>query len=337
MKPIYTFVVVLTLSSHVRAWDERDSGYNPMNYAMSIQQMQQYMNRKSIEGRPLNQNNQINRVEIPIINHKPDDQPAQKTEKTFFNTIVDVIKAPVRMLTAAVRSFMDFPIIKPIQETVRKAAGYVLGVVTGDSLRKSNPITFDKNGPAVLTINGVRNNTKQANEIRDFAKKIVGVEAATAIRNESFLGGIGDLIQSAGYELLGTLDKPVMDTYKALKQGLKENGVVIVFAHSQGTAVLNQARSLLTDEENSRIEAWQIGSEWNGSHDNTFNIQNKGDPIPIFNKAVVNSIVPFGENRLKTESIQGEGKGHSFHQYKDFVEKLFLKLREEKSWESYRR
>lgn len=327
MKPL-GILLITALVTPANAWDDyRDSN--------NSRQMPEYRHTNFI--RPARHTVVVTPPKIEI----PEFIPAApiKKDESYMATAINAIKAPFEGIGVFVKAILNLPIIKPVQEGLRVVIGFTIGILTGDTFKKSNPVQFDNNGPAVITINGVRNNEDQARQINNFAKKVVGVEVATQIKNESFLFGIGDLIQSIKYEYLGALDKPVMDTYKAIQQGIHERGFAIVFAHSQGTAVYRQAESLLTEAERDLVKFVGFGNEWNSTAKNAVNIHNPQDPIPWINriKIITNMILPWNQGRDTAKVTIGGGKGHKFEQYQSSISRAIEEERRERPWEKYLR
>ena len=220
--------------------------------------------------------------------------------------------------------------------------GTAMGVLTGDIFDRSRPIQFDSKGVALITINGVKTPPKGAEYLNEAGKKALGIQTATMIKNNTHLFGLGDFVQVISQEFLGTIDKPSLDTARAIRAGIKEKGEVFVVAHSQGSAIFKQSLSLLTSEEKSNIHYIGLGPEWiidakSEGLASATNIINKGDPVPIFGnklKFITNLIFPWNWGRLSVRDVEKQKAGvkgiaaHGFKHYEEAVRKWAEKMKQ---------
>jgi hypothetical protein len=162
-------------------------------------------------------------------------------------------------------------------------AGYLFSVLSGDAFAPRTRISFDPQGPRVVTINGVFNKRKNAEAINTFTRRAFGVKYATRVENPTTY--VGDILQIIGHEYLGAVDRSARETARAIRVGIKEDGLVFVVAHSQGTAIFHQSLTLLTKEERAKVHYLGVGSEWfidaesNGLA-GARNVWNEGDRVP---------------------------------------------------------
>jgi pimeloyl-ACP methyl ester carboxylesterase len=191
-------------------------------------------------------------------------------------------------------------------------------------------------------MNGVRTSDKEARYLNDAGKKAFGIQLATRIQNNTHWFGIRDFIQCLGHEYLGIIDKPALDTAKAIRAGIKEKGEVFVVAHSQGSAIFKQSLSLLTPEEKSKIHYIGLGPEWiidakSEGLASATNILNRGDPVPTFGnrlKFISNLIFPWNWGRLSFRDVERQDAGvrglaaHGFEHYEEAVRKWAEKWKE---------
>lgn len=232
----------------------------------------------------------------------------QLVTKTFTNIaakmVASMTKAVVKTVTAVTQKA-----VKASWTVQKLVTGVPISIGTGDMFHKQSPISFPKNGPAVVTINGVFNNKQHAENIHNAVVKAFGVSHGTMITNRTNYFGVGDLIQLVGHEYLGTVDKPAIMTAKAMKQGIKQNGQVYVVAHSQGTAIFASALNLMTPKEMSKIHYFGGGSQWainpkNSGLGSTTNMWNKGDIVPALGNhlRVTNWVIPSQVDRKSKDN-----------------------------------
>lgn len=217
---------------------------------------------------------------------------------------------------------------RAVRRTEQYAAGVVFGVLSGDIFDKANPIQFDPNGIALITINGIWNDPIAAGRINSKVQEAFGITKSVIIANNTHFFKIGDLFQILGHETLGALDKPAIQTALAIRQGIKTKGSVYVFAHSQGTAIFRRAMDLLTKEEIGKIHYLGVGPEWvvNSKADglaSAKNVWNRGDIVPFLGNwlaAPLNFALPFRVGRLFLNEVafttkRGTGSAHLFTNY----------------------
>ncbi len=153
------------------------------------------------------------------------------------------------------------------------------------------------------------------------------VNMLTSILNTSG-GHLLDGLQSLGYEIFGALDKTVLETARAIKQGILEKGEVFVVAHSQGTKIFEMALNLLTPEERSKVHYYGAGGQSFVDADvhglaSARNVWNEGDKIPHVNKVSVWSTELSSRNREKVQggdgstswamiNVEKKGNSHNF-------------------------
>lgn len=209
--------------------------------------------------------------------------------------------------------------------------GALFGVLSGDIFRAKTQIEFSEKGPAVISINGVFNNRRKAIIIKDFVMSAFGVEKSTRIENGTTY--VGDILQFFGHEYLGTVDRPALDTAKAIRAGIAAKGEVYVVAHSQGSAIFNAALNLLSKEEKSKIHYLGVGAEWFISAEanglaSAENVWNKADVIPRINQRLTAWLVPsLVDRKLHAEwkkidsplNSTFKGNHHSFIYYHEAV------------------
>ena len=114
------------------------------------------------------------------------------------------------------------------------AIGMVASLFSGDIWDSNLPVTFDKRGPAVITINGILNTRDDARALRNSVMDFFGIKDATMILNDTHGKGLQDGIQVFFHEYLGVIDAPAIQAARAIRQGINEKGEVFVVAHSQG-------------------------------------------------------------------------------------------------------
>jgi hypothetical protein len=246
--------------------------------------------------------------------------------------VVDTVKQAANLLVGIMRAIPEA--VMGIPRQVRLAEGQVTGdlftLFSGDYKDAQPPVRYDpaSTKPAVLIVPGMKTdewgliNVMKPDVMSSFKISEVGV-----IENYSH-GIIGelDVLQMLGHELFGAYDKTVINTVAALKQGINEKGMVFAIAHSQGSAILHLALSLLTPDERARVHVFTVGPEWaaNKTSDgvaSAANYWNKNDIVPaLANWAMlpVNLVVPgrFGRifvapNRTK----DGTENAHYFSSY----------------------
>jgi len=209
--------------------------------------------------------------------------------------------------------------------------GAVFSVLSGDMFRKRTTIEFSETGPAVVTINGIWNSRRASFDINNFVKGVFGVDKATRVENGTT--GVGDFLQILGHEYLGTIDRPAIETAKAIRAGIAMKGEVYVVAHSQGTAIFNAALNLLSVENRSKIHYIGVGAEWHIDAKSkglasAENIWNKADKIPLANRRLTGWLIPtLADRQLHTEwtkidsslNMTRKGNHHSFVYYREAV------------------
>ncbi|MCG3204851.1 MAG: hypothetical protein KCHDKBKB_01568 [Elusimicrobia bacterium] len=271
----------------------------------------------------------------------------KKDGNGFFDIAKTIIKTPFLIAGGTLRTVFNLPVIKQAWTAVRITTGVAIGIVTGDIFNRSNKIQFDSNGPAVITINGIKNNDKAAKLIADVVQTGFQVKVGTTIKNGTHWFGIGDFIQIIAHEYLGMIDKPSLDTAKAIRTGIKEKGEVYVVAHSQGSAIFKQALTLLSKEERAAIHYLGAGPEWNIDAKaeglaSAENLWNRGDFVPHLGnryKIITNLALPWNWGRSSNSNVQKDidvgakwGIAHQFAHYEDAVKKWAEKWRNQWSY-----
>jgi len=267
----------------------------------------------------------------------------KKTPTEVFDIIKAVIKAPFKLVGEIIGIVFDLPGVKQVTIGVRIVTGAAIGVLSGDIFDRSKPIEFDRDGPAVVTINGIKCDDSAARSIEKAGLDGFGIKSATVIKNGTHWFGIGDGIQILGYEYPGAIDKPVWDTAKAIRAGIEQKGEVFVIAYSQGTAVFKQALSLLSAKEKAAVHYIGLGPEWivDGKTEglaSAHNVWNKGDFVPTLGnrlKLITNLLFPWNWGRLANRDVERHDVGahweeaHKFTYYVDSVKKWAAERRKE--------
>ena len=219
------------------------------------------------------------------------------------------------------------------------AIGMVASLFSGDIWDSNLPVTFDKRGPAVITINGILNTRDDARALRNSVMDFFGIKDATMILNDTHGKGLQDGIQVFFHEYLGVIDAPAIQAARAIRQGINEKGEVFVVAHSQGTAIFGAALTLLSTEEKSKIHYLGLGAEKyisgkaEGMAD-AKNVRNMGDIVPVLGNGarVSNWLVPSEWSRkMVTEWTNIDrnvpGNRHGFDQFYKQEVKTWIKER----------
>jgi len=140
--------------------------------------------------------------------------------------------------------------------------GVLNSIVSFDMLDVQRPYSFAGQRYAVITINGMDNNSVDAGLMRDMVFGKYKVTNGASIANgKGPIPLVFDILQSVGYELFGAVDAPVINAALAMKEGIKEKTDVYVIAHSQGSEVFMEALKLLSPEERSHVHYQGFGSE----------------------------------------------------------------------------
>jgi hypothetical protein len=181
--------------------------------------------------------------------------------------------------------------------------GLFNALLSGDSKDVQVPYSFRGQKYAVVTINGMDNDEKDARLFNRGVREVFGVTQAAYIANYSHgPGGLGDKLQTLGYEAFGAVDAPAINAALAMKVGIREKGEVHVVAHSQGSEIFNQALKLLTSEERRHVHYQGFGSETYIDEDRlglaeARNVRNQDDAVPFlgnggkFTSAVLQTVV----------------------------------------------
>jgi len=282
--------------------------------------------------------------------------------KFIFKTVIGTGKGILRLAGAVIGATLELPVVKQVWTGTRILSGVIFGIPSGDFFDKSLSIKFDKMGPAVISINGMWTSGKKARDIHDAVREYFGVKDATMIRNRSHWV-IGDIFQILGHELIGAIDKPALNTAKAIRVGIQEKGEVYVVAHSQGSAIFKQSLSLLSADERSKIHYIGLGPQWiiDSAAEglaSAKNIWNKGDFVPTLGnrlRVVSNFLFPWNWGRLsERDLVQGSwspepdrnatpvapetenDKGpHSFENYKRDLHDWVIKRRQQWAYGNY--
>ncbi len=276
-------------------------------------------------------------------NKNTDAIPAAKNQESFvFGFIRNAIKIPSQVIGVA----LDLPGVKQVWMGTRLSVGFAQGIMSGDQFDTPNKVRFDKTGPALMALPGMTTIDSLARDRSERMEKYFQISESTLIRNNTH-GMVRDLFQAIGYELLGSIDKPAIQTAKALRIAINERGEVYVVAHSQGTAIFHQALSLLTKEEKSKIHYLGVGPEWiidaktEGLADAT-NVWNEGDPVPAFGNRLnllINLLLPGNWGRLSKDDVKSQNVGakwgldaHGFDKYEAVIKSWLEQRRQE--WNS---
>jgi hypothetical protein len=134
--------------------------------------------------------------------------------------------------------------------TTRAVIGLVTSNISGDAWDNQPTFTFDDKKPT-LFINGVFTTDRYADkEVRAIIKK-EGLTIAARIENNTHYI-LGDIFQVIGHEF-GSYDITAIRARDAMRQSIRQYGIVFVKAHSQGTAIALAGMSMLTPAERSRV------------------------------------------------------------------------------------
>jgi hypothetical protein len=141
------------------------------------------------------------------------------------------------------------------------AAGFVASNLSGDMGDRQDVVKFDKNGPAILWVNGMWTDTERSKGTARKLREDLNVQIAR-IENNTHAFPLQDGLQALGHET-GMVDITAIRAADAMRQGLQSYGEVYVIAHSQGAAVFHQGLPLLTADEKKHIHYQGYGGQMN--------------------------------------------------------------------------
>ncbi|MGQ0644393.1 MAG: hypothetical protein ACT4O3_02760 [Elusimicrobiota bacterium] len=229
--------------------------------------------------------------------------------------LASAIAFPVALITGVLKMVVALPgkiLGLPYQLSLAKSslAGEIFTLLSGDVFDRQPDTVFDSRfgKPAVISINGMKNNESHGMDMQESVMEAFGVEKMTRIANNTHWLGLGDILQMVGHELFSGFDKPAVNAAVAIRQGIEEKGEVYVVAHSQGTAIFAMALRMLTKEERSKIHYYGAGSEWFIDAEkegiaSARNVWNSQDKIP----RISNDINPMGY--IRGRGLRGWEKG----------------------------
>jgi hypothetical protein len=257
-----------------------------------------------------------NRVEPAINSYKQIQPDAQKAivSKSWTQNAAKAIVSAIKAVVVEIR------------RVVNVVTGQIFGIISGDSFKKQEPFRFDPapGKPAVIGATGMLSNRNDMETMRRIIQKAFGVSDVVMVRNNTGpLRLLSDALQTLGYEIFGSRDKPVRSMQNAMRQGIKEKGEVYVVSHSQSGAIVALALRGLSKDERSHVHIWNGGSEWaidakKYGLASVRNVKNAGDPIPnIANKwNPTNWINPFRFSRIAGDwekiTVKESGNHHNF-------------------------
>jgi RHS repeat-associated protein len=198
-------------------------------------------------------------------------------------------EALVRMIPKQAGAFRDTPI--NLVTGLRLLAGLPFSFLSGDIF--FNDIKPIPSGVCnvLISVNGIFTNRERANDM--LADLLRSSRRYSAIRTGIAAGNrstyFGDILQVLGDEFGAiqsasfNLARQINETYNSFQQNGCCCGSIQVFAHSQGTKVVQHARALIRPEVQRLICCTGIGGQTRVSPDglaNAENYRNIRDPVP---------------------------------------------------------